>query len=143
MTPPPPGHQRLAPGVSLPTAALSWSQSRSGGAGGQHVNKTESKAELRLPIAAIVGLAPRAMDRLVDLAGERLTADGELIMTCDETRSLGRNRDMLWDRLCELVLSAQAVPKLRRRTKPSWGSVQRRLEAKAHVADRKRDRRIE
>ena len=128
---------RLGPGVTVPEGALLFSASRSGGPGGQHVNKTASKIELRFAIAAICGLSPRALERLVLLAGERLTADGELIMTCDETRSQRRNRELVIERLEELVRDAKAVPKPRRATRPSRGSVTRRLESKAHRADTK------
>lgn len=131
---------RLAPGVVIASEALTFTACRSSGPGGQNVNKTESKIELRLPIAAIVGLSWRARERLVMLAGSRLTADGELILTCDETRSLRANRDMVLERLGELVRDAQAVPKPRKRTRPSRGSIQRRLDAKAHTGEKKRGR---
>ncbi|MBA3699603.1 MAG: aminoacyl-tRNA hydrolase [Planctomycetes bacterium] len=132
---------RLAPGVTVANAALTFSTARSSGPGGQNVNKTESKVELRLRITAIVGLSWRAQDRLVMLAGSRLTADGDLIMTCDETRSQRTNREMVIERLSELVRDAQAVPKPRKRTKPGRGSIERRLRDKAAVSDKKRERR--
>ncbi len=132
---------RLGPGVTVPEGVLTFSTSRSGGPGGQHVNKTESKVELRLPISAIVGLSLRALDRLAFLAGDRLSAEGELIMTCEETRSQRRNRELVIERLEELVREAKAVPKLRRPTRPSRGSVRRRLDDKSHRADTKRLRR--
>jgi ribosome-associated protein len=131
----------LAPHCTIPLAALTFSASRSGGAGGQHVNKTETRVELRLPIAAISGLSPAMHLRLVDLAGSRLTAEGELLLVCDETRSRRRNQDLVIERLCELVREARAVPRPRRATKPTRGSVQRRLQAKAATSERKRDRR--
>ena len=132
---------RLGPGVEVPEGALTFRTSKSGGAGGQHVNKTESKVELRLQIAAICGLGLRAQERLVLLAGERLTTEGELILTCDETRSQRTNRDLVRERLRELIRDAQAVPKLRRVSKPSWGSVQRRLGEKNARSDIKQARR--
>ena len=135
-----PGHLRLAPGIEVPQAALTFSASRSGGPGGQHVNTTSTKVELRLAINAICGLSWKAFDRLVILSGSRLTADGELIMTCDESRSQRTNRDLVVDRLCELIRDAVAVPKARKRTKPSRGSIERRLEGKAATSDRKKTR---
>jgi len=132
---------RLAPGVTVANTALTFSTARSSGPGGQNVNKTESKVELRLSIAAIRGLSWKAQDRLVMLAGSRLTADGDLIMTCDETRSQRTNREMVVDRLSELVRDAQAVPKPRKRTKPGRGAIERRLRDKAAVSDKKRERR--
>jgi ribosome-associated protein len=135
-----PGHLRLAPGIEVPHAALTFSASRSGGPGGQHVNTTSTKVELRLPVNAIGGLSWKAFDRLVVLSGSRLTADGELIMTCDESRSQRTNRELVVERLCELIRDAVAVPKARKRTKPSRGSIERRLEGKAAISDRKKNR---
>ena len=133
---------RLAPGVTVANAALTFSTSRSSGPGGQNVNKTESKVELRVSIGAIIGLSWKAQDRLVMLAGSRLTADGDLIMTCDETRSQRTNREMVIDRLSELVRDAQAVPKPRKRTRPGRGAIERRLRDKASTSDKKRERRV-
>jgi ribosome-associated protein len=132
---------RLAPGVTVADSALTFSTARSSGPGGQNVNKTESKVELRVPVGAIIGLSWKAQDRLVWLAGNRLTADGDLVLSCDETRSQRQNRIVVLERLSELVRDAQAVPKPRKRTKPSRGSIERRLQDKAAVSDKKRDRR--
>lgn len=138
-----PGRIHLAPGVSVAAGALAWSASCSGGPGGQHVNKTATKAELRVPLAEVTGLRPDAIERLIALAGERVVGGDELQLTCDETRSLRRNRDLVLERLRALVLAAQVRPKVRRATRPSRGSVERRLKAKAHRSDVKRGRRDE
>ena len=132
---------RLAPGVTVASSALTFATARSSGPGGQNVNKTESKVELRVSIGAIIGLSWKAQDRLVMLAGSRLTADGDLIMTCDETRSQRTNREMVVERLSELVRDAQAVPKPRKRTRPGRGAIERRLRDKSAVSDKKRERR--
>ncbi len=131
---------RLAPGVDVPASALTFTACRSGGAGGQHVNKSSTKVELRVALAAITGLSLRAQERLARLAGERLTADGELILTCDETRSQRSNRELVVERLAELVRDAKAVPAVRRASKPTWGSVQRRLQDKSLRSEVKRGR---
>lgn len=133
----------LAPGIACEPTALVITQARSGGPGGQHVNTTASQAELRLALDAIRGLVPAARERLERLAGSRLTGDGVLVLHCDETRSARRNRELAWERLCALVLEAATLPRPRRATKPSRASRLRRLEAKAHQAGRKRDRRSE
>jgi ribosome-associated protein len=137
----PPGMIRLAPGVVIPVDRLDYSQVRSGGPGGQNVNKTASKVELRLMLADIVGLSWSARMRLIDLAGSRLSGEGFLIIASDETRSARTNRDLALERLCELVREAQAVPKPRKRSRPTRGSIERRLSAKAMRSERKRDRR--
>jgi ribosome-associated protein len=135
-----PGIVRLAPGVTVPSAALTFSASRASGPGGQNVNRTESRIEVRLTVTSIQGLSLRAQDRLAVLAGERLTMDGELILTCDETGSQRRNRELVIERLSDLVRDAKAIPLQRRPTRPSYGSVQRRLAAKAHRSQIKKDR---
>jgi ribosome-associated protein len=137
----PPGGVRLAPGAWVRADALAWDQSRSGGPGGQHVNTTASKAELRVDLAAIEGLRPRERARLSTLCANRLDAEGRLMISCSETRSLGRNRELALERLRALVLDAQAVPRPRRRTRIPRGARERRLEAKGIRAERKRLRR--
>jgi ribosome-associated protein len=132
---------RLAPGVAVDEARLRWAQVRSGGPGGQHVNTTASQVELRLSVADLEGLGPAAAARLAHLASHLLTADGELIMTCAETRSAGRNRDLLLERLSALMVDACAVPKPRKRTRPSRASRLRRLDAKGQRSDLKTERR--
>jgi ribosome-associated protein len=143
MAPLPPsaaGVLRLAPGVWAPRAALAFTAVRAGGPGGQNVNNTSSKVELRLRRSEIHGLSWRAGERLARLAGHRLTADGELVLSCDETRSLRANTALVIERLCALVVDAQAVPRPRRPTRPGRGAVERRLEAKARTGARKRHR---
>lgn len=130
---------RLAPHVEVAEDALTFTQVAGGGPGGQHANKTASRVDLRVALAALP-LHPEAAARLAGLAGERLTADGELLLSCDETRSARQNRALVLDRLRELVLAALVRPKVRRRTRPSRGSVERRLEAKRQRSDRLRER---
>jgi ribosome-associated protein len=132
---------RLAPGVFVANAALTYSTARSGGPGGQNVNKTESKVELRFDPNLIEGLSYAARQRLLTLSGQRLTDEGMLVLSCDETRSQRSNRDMVVERLCELVREAMVVPKIRRRTRPGRGAIERRLEEKARTSKRKQDRR--
>jgi ribosome-associated protein len=131
---------RLAPGIEVPEAALTFTQIAGGGPGGQHANKTASRVDLRVRLDAIP-LHPEAALRLADLAGDRLTADGELLLSCDETRSARQNRTQVVERLCELVLAAQVRPKVRRKTRRSRGSIERRLETKRSRSETLRDRK--
>jgi ribosome-associated protein len=135
-----PGFIRLAPGITLAAGAITFSHARSGGPGGQHVNTTESKVELRVAIQDIHGLSVAAATRLATLAGQRLTADGEIILTCDETRSQRSNKLLVVERLQELIRDALVVPKIRKRSRPSRGSIERRLQNKAATSERKKNR---
>jgi ribosome-associated protein len=103
---------------------------RSGGPGGQNVNKLNTKAELWVPLDAIVGLSGRALGRLRTLAGRRLTAAGEIHLTAETERSQESNRAAVLERLRQLLIEAMHEPKPRRRTKPTKGSKRRRLESK-------------
>jgi ribosome-associated protein len=134
-----PGLVDVAPGVRLPPAALVFSFSSSSGPGGQNVNKRATKAELRVRADAIP-LPARARERLVLLAGRRLNDAGEIVIVADEHRSQGQNRSECLERLRELLVAAMAVPRIRRKTRPSKGSVERRLAEKERRADRKQSR---
>jgi len=131
---------RLAPNIEVADSAVTFTQIAGGGPGGQHANKTASRVDLRVAVAAIP-LHPEAQVRLAALAGERLTAEGELLLSCDETRSARQNRALVVERLCELVLAALVRPKARKRTKRSRGSIERRLEGKRSRSEVLRDRR--
>jgi ribosome-associated protein len=130
----------VAPGVAIPEHALTFAFSSSGGPGGQNVNKRATKAELRVLLIAIP-ISDRARARLADMAGKRLGSEGEVIITADEHRSQGRNKDACIDRLRELVLRAMPDPKPRRPTKPSKGAKMRRLETKKRDSNIKRSRK--
>lgn len=137
--PPGDGKTELAPGVRIPENALAFTFVSSGGPGGQNVNKRATKAELRVPIDAIP-LHGAARQRLIDLSGRRLSDAGEIVITADEHRSQGQNRDACLDRLREILVQAIAVPKRRRKTRPSRGSVERRIQGKKRRADTKKRR---
>src|SRR5947209_9876405 len=97
---------KLAPGVSAPASALRWQFARSGGPGGQNVNKLNTKAELWVPLNDIVGIDQAARLRLRTLAGKRLTRDGLLHISAQTERSQEGNRQAVLDRLRTLVAQA-------------------------------------
>ena len=130
-----------APAVRVPAWALRWRAVRASGPGGQNVNKVASKVELRVALACVEGLDARTGARLRALAGARLTDGGELVITSTKTRDQGRNLADALAKLQALLQAAQALPRPRHATRPTRGSVERRLAAKQRRADAKAARR--
>lgn len=127
--------------IIVPDAELEWRVARSGGPGGQHVNTTESKAELRWNIAESAVLTETQRQRLIERLSARLTSDGTLILHGSQYRSQYRNRQAVVARFRAMVEAALAPPKTRRRTRPSRGARQRRLQDKRYRSEIKRSRR--
>ncbi|WP_423456001.1 alternative ribosome rescue aminoacyl-tRNA hydrolase ArfB [Ottowia sp. VDI28] len=103
---------------------------RAQGPGGQNVNKVSSAVHLRFDIRAS-SLPAAIKERLLALPGRRVTKDGILILKAQSARSQEQNRAQALARLEAIVMEASQVPEIRRPTKPTYGSRQRRLEGKA------------
>jgi len=127
--------------VVIPTRALRWEAVRSGGPGGQNVNKVASKVRLRVNLELIMGMSAAARARLLRLAGRRLDESGQLVVTSQRTRDQGRNLEDARAKVRALVTEALHVPRARHPTRPSARSVERRLITKRRRADAKRARR--
>ena len=133
----------VAPGILVAPGGLRMQFARSGGPGGQNVNKVNTKAELWVKIDALAGLNLRARARLRALAGSRLTQQDEIHLRAEAERSQEANREDVLDRLRQLIVQARVEPKVRRRTRPSRASKQRRLDAKRQRGQIKSHRRSE
>ncbi|HZU35643.1 MAG TPA: alternative ribosome rescue aminoacyl-tRNA hydrolase ArfB [Gemmataceae bacterium] len=127
--------------LSIPESELTWTFVRSGGPGGQNVNKVASKAVLRWNLAANQNLPEEVRVRLREQQRGRLTQDGDLIFTSQRYRDQGRNIEDCLAKVRDAVLQATRAPKVRKRTRPTRGSQKRRLEQKQRRTAIKRARR--
>ncbi len=114
---------------------------RASGPGGQKVNKVSTAVQLRFDVANSPSLPDDVRERLIRLAGSRVTEDGVLIIDARRFRTQERNRQDALDRLIELIRKAAEKPKTRRRTRPPRASKERRLDAKRLRGETKRMRR--
>jgi ribosome-associated protein len=127
--------------VVVPAAALSWRFSRSSGPGGQGVNTADSRVELSVAPLELPDLTDTQRQRLADRLGPRLV-DGVLTIAASEHRQQLRNRQAARERLAAVLRAALAPPpRARRRTKPTRGSQERRIEAKKQRGQLKKQRR--
>ena len=136
-----PGGTELARGVYAAPGAIRLQSARASGPGGQNVNKVNTRMELWLDLSQLTGLRESALARLQHMAGKRLTDAGLLHLSAGEHRSQEANRQALFDRLRTMIQQARIEPKVRRKTRPTKGSKQRRLEKKNRRSEVKSQRR--
>ena len=131
----------ITPAISIDESEISERFVRASGPGGQNVNKVASAVQLRFDARRSPALPEDVRQRLMRLAGRRLTHEGVLVIMAQRHRTQEANRRDALDRLVELVRRAAEPPRPRRPTKPTGASRRRRLEAKTRRSALKRSRR--
>ncbi|XZE43763.1 alternative ribosome rescue aminoacyl-tRNA hydrolase ArfB [Pirellulaceae bacterium SH467] len=126
--------------VLIPASELQFTFSRSGGPGGQNVNKVNSKATLTWDLASTQALYPGTVQRLKALAGSRLTESGMLQITSQVHRDQLSNIQACRERLRHMILDAMTPPTVRKPTRPTRGSQRRRIEGKRMQSQKKQGR---
>ncbi len=129
---------QVKPGLEIPDSDLEVAFIRSAGPGGQNVNKVASAVQLRFALERNRTLSPDVKSRLRQLAGQRVTDAGELLIVARTSRSQEHNRRDAESRLLDLVRRALVPPKKRHATKPTRASKERRLSSKARSQRTKR-----
>ncbi len=127
--------------IAIPLDEFQFETSRSGGPGGQNVNKVNSKVQLRWTPAASPSLPGPVKERLLKAVAGRLTREGELLIASTRTRDQARNVDDCLEKLRAMIEAALRPPRPRRATRPTLASKKRRVESKQRRSDTKRGRR--
>lgn len=133
----------IAPGVRIPLSEIALTAISGGGPGGQHVNKSATRIQLQWNVRTTRALRDDARLRVLDKLSSRLDSDGAVRIVAGEFRSQLQNRRAALERLQHLVARALIVPRTRKATKPTRGSVEQRLTTKRQRADTKKQRRRE
>lgn len=131
---------RLTTSVAIPLDEIELTAVRSGGPGGQNVNKVASAIQLRFDIAANRTLPEETRRRLLELDDRRISSSGVIIIKAQEHRTQARNREAALSRLKEVVLDALAEQKPRVPTKPGRAAIRKRVEAKRRRGQLKQSR---
>jgi ribosome-associated protein len=116
---------------------LEFKAVRSGGAGGQHVNKVSSKVELSFNIPSSTALTEEEKQRIYLKLAPRLTKENILLLQTDESRSQHRNKELVIQKFLDLLKNALKVPKKRRKTVPTKSAIEKRLRSKQKKAEKK------
>jgi len=134
------GGLRVNARLTIPDDEISVSFARSGGPGGQNVNKVETKVSLSFSVAGSRALGERRRALLLKRLASRLTKDGRLLVSSSVHRRRGRNEQDARERLASVLRAALQVPKARKPTRPTRSSTAKRLEQKKRRGDVKRSR---
>lgn len=131
----------VAPNIHVAESELEFSFARSGGPGGQHVNKTSSKVILHWDVGASPGVPDAVKQRFIKQYRTRITEAGVLVIDCDENRSQHRNREIVVERLKGMLEAVAKPPKRRIPTRPSKGAKKRRRVAREKHSEKKQLRK--
>ena len=131
----------ITPDIAIPDEEFEWKFIRASGPGGQNVNKVASAVQLRFLLPLNTALPVAARNRLRRLAGQKLIDDGSILFKSMSERSQEGNRRAAQGRLAALIRAALAEPKIRKKTRPTQGSKERRIESKKRRGATKLDRR--
>ncbi len=132
---------RLRTGERIPLSALEFATSRSGGPGGQNVNKVETRVEARLQILGSQWIRPETQERLLLKLGSKASADGVVRLVSNTERTQLGNKEAVVERMVRLLNLALTPEIPRVATKPSLGSKIRRIEGKKRTSEKKASRR--
>lgn len=127
--------------IAIPLTELNFSFARSGGPGGQNVNKVNTKATLRWAVTASPSVPEGVRQRFLEKYKRRITTEGELVLSSQRFRDQGRNVADCLDKLRDLLLEVATPPKRRKKTKPSRAARERRLQQKSRQSEKKQRRR--
>ncbi len=130
----------ISPDVAIPDEEFEWKFVRSSGPGGQNVNKVSSAVQLRFLLPQNSSLPVGARNRLRRLAGQKLIDDGSILINARSERSQEQNRRAALARLAELIRAALIEPKVRRKTRPTRASKERRIDSKKRRGTTKQGR---
>ncbi|HEX7380158.1 MAG TPA: alternative ribosome rescue aminoacyl-tRNA hydrolase ArfB [Pirellulales bacterium] len=139
--PPQPSALKVNNRLCIPLEEFEFSYARSSGPGGQNVNKVNSKVLLRWPVQTSPSLPEAVRERFLDRFRNRITASGDVLISSQRFRDQPRNVADCLDKLREMLIAVAAPPTRRKRTKPTRGSIKRRLEGKRHKSEKKQSRR--
>jgi ribosome-associated protein len=132
---------KITPSIQINDEEIELNFIRSPGPGGQNVNKVSSAVQLRFNVQGSPSLPQDVKQRVIKLAGKRLSTEGVLIFEARQYRSQERNRQAALERLVRLILHASEPPKPRHKTRPTRAAILRRLETKRKRSEIKRMRR--
>lgn len=131
----------ITPTITIEESEIQEEFIRASGPGGQNVNKVSTAVQLRFDVGNSPSLSDDVRERVIRLAGRRITENGVLVIVARRFRTQNRNRQDAIDRLARLIRKASEKPKVRRKTTPTLASKRRRLEAKRRQGEIKHMRR--